>query len=197
MRLEPEGTVLQQIVDGFSYNTMLFPMLPCRYFPNALAQMDVLRRAANFRARWFCIPDDIDQPIQPYATLYYQIRVAYGAYIYGYQFSTLSATDPSGNPVATTASDILVEAVDSCTGIPLFQDYANGGGCHSNFTSRCVPILLTQPRLILEPGLVNTHVSNRTPNTIYCQLLVQVAEPCRLITELDRQKEWALIEASR
>lgn len=192
---EPTGR-LKQVVDGFSYNTMLM-YLPERFFPNALAQLDILRRAANRRARWFVVPDDIDQPITPYDTLYYQISVAGGSYLWGYQFSSISATDSAGNPVATLASDILVQVVDSCTGIPLFQDFANGGGCHANFTSRAVPILLTQPRLVLEPGLVNVQIANRTGNSITCQLLLQFAEPCKVITEEDREREWATILQER
>lgn len=188
--------VVPQVVDGFSYNTMLY-WLPNRYGPNALAQLDILRRAANYRARWFVVPDDIDQPVTPYDTLYYQINVAAGSYLWGYQFSSISATDPDDSPIATTATDLLIEAVDSCTGIPLFQDFASGGGCHSDFTSRVVPILLTQPRLILEPGLVNVQIANRTANTITCQLLLHFAEPCKIITEEDRQKEWTLIAAAQ
>ena len=49
--------MLKQVVDGFSYNTMLLWQY-CRFFPNALAQLDVLRRAVNYRTRWWCIPDD-------------------------------------------------------------------------------------------------------------------------------------------
>ncbi len=193
--MQSDTLALPQIVDGFSYNTSLL-YLPNRYGPNALAQMDVLRRAANYRARWFVIPDDIDQPISPYDTLYYQINVAAGSYLFGYMFASISAVDSSNAPAETTASDILIEVVDSCTGIPLFQDFASGGGCHSDFSSRMLPILLTQPRLILEPGLVNVQVSNRTGNTITCQLLLCFAEPCRIITEEDRAQEWAMIAAS-
>ncbi len=192
---QPEQTiVLAQVVDGFTFNTQLL-YLPCRYFPNALAQMDILRRAANYRPRWFVVPDDIDQPIQPYDTLYYQIEMAANSYLWGYSFCSVSATAPSGGgpePTETTAADLLIQAVDSCTGVPLFQDFANGGGNHSNFTSRANPIILSQPRLILNPGLVNVEISNRTPNTITCQWLLHFAEPCRIITEEDRERSWQL-----
>lgn len=170
---------LKHVVDGFSYNTQLL-YLSNRYFPNALAQLDILRRANNLRARWFCVPDQYDQPLQPYDTLYYQIQMEANSYVYGYQFSSISALNPSDEPTETTAADVLVQAVDSCTGIPLFQDFANGGGEHSNFTARALPVLLTQPRLILNPGLVNVELSNRTANTIICQILILVAEPCRI-----------------
>ena len=175
------AVTLKHVVDGFTYNTQLL-YLSNRYFPNALAQLDILRRAANLRARWFCIPDSLDQPIQPYDTLYYQIQMQENSYVYGYQFSSISALNPAGGPAEPSASDLLIQLVDSCTGIPLFQDFANAGGAHSNFTARCIPILLTQPRLILSPALVNVEISNRTPNTITCQLLVLVAEPCKVHT---------------
>lgn len=189
---KPEETVtLAQVVDGFSYNTQLL-FMPDRYFPNALSQLDILRRASNYRPRWYCVPDDIDQPILPYDTLYYQIEVAANTYFWGYSFTSVSAVPPTGGSTPTTASDLLIQAVDACTGIPLFQDFANGGGCSSNFTARCLPILLSEPRLILNPGLINVEISNRTPNTITCQLLLHAAEPCRIITEEDRVRSWEL-----
>lgn len=181
---------LKQVVDGFSYNNSLL-WLPERYFPNALAQLDVLRRAANYRTRWWVVPDDIDQPIQPFDTLYFQCEVSAGSYLWGWRFIAVSATDPDDAPVATTSSDLLVQVVDSCTGIPLFQDFANGGGNAPNFNSRMSPVCLaTQPRLILEPGLVNVEIANRTPNTIHCQLLLHFAESCKLINEETRQRDW-------
>jgi hypothetical protein len=178
-----DSLIIPQKVDGFSYNTQLL-YLPERYFPNALAEMDILRRANNYRPRWFCIPDDLDQPIQPYDTLYYQgVEVADGSYLWGYEFASISAVPPAGGTIATTAADICIQATDACTGVPLFQDFANGAGCNSNFSSRAVPILLSRPRLILTPGLVNVEIANRTANTITCQLLLLFAEPCRLIEE--------------
>lgn len=182
--------MLKQVVDGFTYNTML-QYLPVRYFPDALAQLDILRRAANFRARWWVVPDDLDQPIAPYDTLYYQVSVAPGSYFWGYNFAVISATDPDGDPTEVAATDMLVQAVDSCTGIPLFMDFAIGAGLHTDYSARCLPILLTQPRLILEPGLVNVEISNRTENTITCQLLMHFAETCKVITEEERVKVWA------
>lgn len=178
--------VIPQKVDGFSYNTELL-YLPERYFPDALAEMDVLRRANNYRPRWFTIPDDIGIPVQPYDTYYYQVEVADGSYCWGYTFASISAIPPGGGSTATTASDICIQATDSCTGIPLFQDFANGFGCRSNFTSRAVPIILSKPRLILSPGLVNVEIANRTPNQITCQLLLLFAEPCKLIEEIMRE----------
>jgi hypothetical protein len=191
--------MLKQVVDGFTYNCSLL-YLPNRFFPNALAHLDILRRAANYRPRWFVIPDDIDQPIQPYDTLYYQFYVPGGSYLWGWSFACTKATDPNGNPATASTSSLAIQAVDSCTGIPLFQDFANAGqpgnlngSTTSDFSARCSPILLTEPRLILDPGLVNVQIANLTGNTITCQLLLQFAEPCRTIDEADRVMEWTLM----
>lgn len=186
---------LPQILDGFSYNDQLID-LPDRYFPKALNGMDILRRATNFRVREFCLPTNFEVPIAPFDTLYHQLEVAGGSYLWGYNFASLSATDPTGAPVATTATDLLIQAVDSCTGIPLFQDFMNGGGASSSGNARCFPILLTQPRLILEPGLVNVEISNRTPNSITCQLRLRFAESCKLVDEVGRERFWAQQKAA-
>jgi hypothetical protein len=179
--------MLKQIVDGFSYNANLL-WLPNRFFPNALAQMDVLRRAVNYRARWFVVPDDIDQPIAPYDTLFYQFQVASGSLFWGWSFASISATN-AGSPTETSASDLLLQLVDNCTGQPLFEDYGNAGGLSSNGNAWCFPNLLTQPRLIIGPGTVEAKIANRTANTITCQWLLHFAEPCRIIDETQREKD--------
>lgn len=188
-----EPRLVKAVIDGFSYNCNNLP-LANRYWPNALAQLDVLRRAANYRARWWVVPDPQNNPIAPYDTLYYQLNVSGGTYLWGYVFNSISATDANGSPVATTASDLCVQAVDSCTGIPLFMDFANGNGCNTSGASGNVPILLTQPRLILDPGLVNIQIANRTGNSINCQWLLLFAEPCLIIDESVRQKEWRMMQ---
>ena len=181
--------VLPQIVDGFSYNDQLI-FLPGRYFPMALQELDTLRRAANFRPREWCIPDNFNEPIQPFDTFYYQIEVAGGSYLWGYNFVSLSAINPDGGPAETTSADLLIQLTDSCTGVPLFQDFVNGSGCSSNGNARCFPILLTRPRLILDPGLINVELSNKTANKITCQLRLRFAESCRVIDECERERFW-------
>ena len=177
--------MLKQVVDGFSYNADLF-YLANRFFPNALAQLDILRRASNYRARWWCVPDTADSPLQPYDTLYYQCEVADGSYLWGWSFKSISASS-NGSPIETTAADICIEVVDSCTGIPLFMDFADGGGLSASGGARLYPCLLTQPRIILNPGLANVQLSNRTANLITCQLILHFAEPCRVIDEESRE----------
>jgi len=139
------------------------------------------------------IPDDLES-IAAFDTFYYQVRTVGGAYLWGYRFSNV--TPGGGAP-----TDALIQATDSCSGVPLFQDYISGGGATVNqlntpdFGARVNPILLSQPRLILEEGLVNVEIANKSAAALTCQLLLMFAEPCRLITEESREREWAILAA--
>lgn len=165
---------LKPIVDGFMYNTSLL-LLANRFFPFALGEMEIVRRANNLRPRWWCIPDDFGEPIQPYDTFQFQVNVAPGSYLFGMMFCVVTPDAP--------VTDMLVSVVDSCTGIPLFNDFVNAGAISSNFNSKNLPVLLTKPRLILEPGLINVEIANRTGSTRNCQLVLMFAEPCRVFQE--------------
>lgn len=167
------------IMDGFSWNDQLI-FLPGRYFPLALAEFDTLRRATNYRCREVIVPDNFNEPIQGYDTFYYQVEIAGGSYFWGYNFAAISAIDPDGDPVATQATDLLWKITDSCTEVPLHQDFANAGGSRPSGNSRCFPVLVCPPRLILDPGLLNVEIANRTPNAITCQLRLRFAEKCQM-----------------
>ena len=172
---------LRAKVDGFMYNSCLL-YLPNRFMPAALTQLETLRRAQNFRARWFCIPDAQAEPIAAYDTFQYQVNIAPGSYLWGMMFNNLTA--PNIN------SDLLISVVDACTGIPLFNDFVNAtiaspgaAGAPPTLTSRNLPVLLTQPRLVLEPGLVDVEIANQTNGSRTCQLVLMFAEPCRVFEE--------------
>lgn len=192
--------MLPNIVDGFSYNTTL-EELPLRWEPMALAQLETLRRAANYRAHWYVVPDDVAHQIDPFDTFYYQVRAAGGSYLWGYRFAVMPV--PNQEQAPPSPGNLLIQVTDSCTGIPLFQDFINAAGAAVNsrnaadFGARVNPIILTQPRLVLEPGLINVEIANRTGNSLLCQLILMLAEPCRLITEETRELEWQSISARR
>jgi len=96
-----------QIVDGFSYNASML-WSPGRFFPNALAQLDILRRAANYRPRWWTIPENIlASPIAPYDTLYYQLNVPDGTYLWGYNYNGLMSAE------ITTLAQAITTAVQT------------------------------------------------------------------------------------
>lgn len=164
---------LRPKVDGFSYNVNNL-LVPQRFFSYALGQLDLLRRARNFRARWWVVPAR-GEVIAAYDTLQYQCDVANGSRLYGVMFSAVS---PS------TIADWAVSVVDSCTGVPLFNDFVVAQAISGNFATGNVPVLLTQPRLILDPGLVAVEIANRSGNDRVCQLLLMFAEPCEVIEEV-------------
>lgn len=164
--------MLPNIVDGFTLNAALL-YLPKRFFPNALAQLDVLRRAANYRPRWYCVPDDFNQPVAAYDTLQYQIQVVPGSYLWGMNWTVLDGE----------LSDLYIQITDSCTEIPLGSDFQAGAAFRPSGASQLWPRILGQPRLILEPGLVNVEIANTQASSRQCQLLLHFAEPCQQLEE--------------
>lgn len=165
---------LKPKVDGFMYNTSLL-LLPNRFMPFALGEMDFLRRANNYRARWWAIPDDEGEPIAAFDTFQFQVNVSPGSYLWGMMFANITNRDSSGN--------LLISVVDSCTGIPLFNDFVNAQDTHTSNNAKNLPVILSKPRLILAPGLVNVEIANRTSGNINCQLVLMFAEPCRVLDE--------------
>lgn len=165
---------LRPKVDGFSYNVNNL-LVPNRFFPFAIGQLDLLRRARNFRARWWVVPPRLGDLIPAFDTFQYQCDVANGSRLYGLMFSAIA---PS------TINDWAVSIVDSCTGVPLFNDFAVAQTIAGSFATGNVPVLLTQPRLILDPGLVSVEIANRSANDRACQLLLMFAEPCEVIEEV-------------
>lgn len=164
---------VKPIVDGFMWNTSLL-ILPNQFGPDALMELEILRRAHNYRARWWCIPDDEGQPIAAFDTFQFQVEVSPGAYLWGMMFATVGGA---------AATDLLVSVVDSCTGIPLFNDFVNAGNMTPTGNSKMLPVIMTKPRLILAPGLVNVEIANRANQNRTCQLLLMFAEPCRVFEE--------------
>jgi hypothetical protein len=163
--------MLKQIVDGFAYNPNLL-YLACRYWPNALAQLDPLRRAKNYRPRWFVAPLS-GESIDPFDTLFCQFQVSEGSWFWGYNFS-------GGDDNAGT---FYVQMTDSCTQEPLFRDYVNGAGLSPTRSSRCVPIILSQPRPVVGSGKFDVSICNTSSTTATCQLLLHFAEPCQMVDE--------------
>lgn len=165
---------VKPIVDGFMWNTSLL-ILPNRFGPDALMELEILRRAHNYRARWWCIPDDQGEPIAAYDTFQFQVEVSPGSYLWGMMFQSLTA--------GSLDTDLLISVVDSCTGIPMFNDFLSGFNLSPTFDSKLLPVIMTKPRLILAPGLVNVEIANRTASIRNCQLVLMFAEPCRVFEE--------------
>jgi hypothetical protein len=170
------------IMDGFTLNPFT-ALTPYNYYAGALGQMDTLRRANTYRPRWYCVPDDFNQPLQPYETLERQIKVTGGAYLWGMRFVQYSGVWTQQAP-----TNVAVQITESCTGIELFREFINPGGLAFYTTGSAgrgfnIPHILTQPRLFLEPGNIDVEMCNLSGETQNCQLILHFAEPANIIDE--------------
>lgn len=171
-------------LDGFAFNPFTI-LKPYDYYSGALGQMDTLRRANTYRARIHAVPDDFNQPLQPFETLEYQVKVTGGSYLWGVRFVQYSPQWVQQPPSAIT-----LQITESCTGIELYREFTDpaaiafytaateGRGFH-------LPHLLTEPRLFLEPGGVTVELCNMAIDLDpqYCQVLLHFAEPADLIEQ--------------
>jgi hypothetical protein len=173
--------------------------LPIVYRASALAQMEVLRRSRGYRTRWYLIPDDLEDPIPAYGQVELQINVPPGSYLWGLAFTiptTLNAT------LSTTVCHVQV--TDACTETALFSDYVMeqnvvslipGNGAQN----RRNPMILSQPAIIGQPGLVDVEIFNGSTDgstppvgvALNCQLALLFAEPCVPPEEMQRLMEKA------
>lgn len=186
------------ILDGFTYSaSMLY--LSTTYRASALAQMEVLRRAKGYRARWYLVPDDLHDPIPAYDQIEQQINVPPGSYLWGIAFSIPTELNDS---LVTTVCHIQV--TDACTETALFSDYVNHFNVQSlnpavGAMNRRNPMLLAQPALIGQPGLVDVEIYNGSTDggvasigqapagvALNCQLALLFAEPCVPPEEMQR-----------
>lgn len=162
------------IVDGFTYSaSMLY--LPTTYRVLALAQMEVLRRANSYRARQWCCPSSLQDPIAAYDQNEYQIQVTAGSYLWGLTFTAPSTLNEE---LENAASYAHIQITDACTETPLFSDYVRGEILQpSTANTARNPLVLAQPLLIGEPGLLNVEIYNRADQELNCQLVLFFAEP--------------------
>jgi hypothetical protein len=165
------------IMDGFTLNPNIY-YLPYYYTAMCLAQMETLRRANLYRARWYVAPADITQTIAPYDTNELQIQCTPGTWFWG-----LSYNEYDSNYALTNGNNSLIQITDSCSGVPLFHEYASGRGYTgyrnvTDYRGGVMPTLLDEPRCIVEPGLINIEVANRSASPIRAQLVLFMAEPC-------------------
>lgn len=189
---------LPQIIDGFSYNDQNRHLPSQGAFETFLNNMDPLRRASGFRVREWAVPDNANIPIIGYDTyISEQIQIAAGSFMWGYNFSVISATNPDDSSATPLITDLNLQLVDACTGVPLFQDFANAGVGKTGANAPGHPILLSRPRPILEPGLVVAQIANCTAKNYIVQWRIRFAESCHAINEQMRAAELARTQGSQ
>jgi hypothetical protein len=170
--------VERAVIDGFCYSlSTLF--VPGWYKPMALGQLEALRKAGGYRSRWYTVPEDGNASIPAYSAVEQQLRITPGSYLYGYMALTFSGANLG----------ILVRIVEGATGIALMEDALYGAsmsppffGIPSVSVPNGVPTLLSQPRLIVDPGWVNVELSN--PDAADGgggQIILLCAEPCTVL----------------
>jgi hypothetical protein len=169
--------MLKPIVDGFSYSLSRIPAAES-YYQNCVANLDMLRRANGYRARWYNVPDDIDSPIPAFGQLEYQVRSQPGAYLWAIMFALTAAG--GGEKDSAKATDLFVQITDACTETPILSDYARASVYAENLAGTGTnrpPCLLSQPYLLGDPALVNVEIYNKASTTRLCQLVLLFAEP--------------------
>ena len=173
---------LPSIIDAFTLNPAIRPR-PGYYMASALASMDVLRRANTYRPKWYGVPDDEQAVIQPYQTLEYQLRVTPRSYVWAMIVNQYGLVAPFAQ---VNADDVWCQITDTCNGIPFFSDFVRGRGFQTlqatltDQRNQMQPTLFTQPRLVLEPGLIAVELANTAAVAIRPQLILFTAEPCEV-----------------
>ena len=179
---------LPSIIDAFTLN----PSIRCRpgyYMASALGSLDVLRRSNTYRPKWYVVPDEEHIAIPAYQTLEYQIRVTPRSYVWGLIVNQFVQEGGGELPIILTqvnADDVWVQITDCCNGIPFFSDFVRGRGFQTlqatatDQRNAMLPYLFSQPRLVLEPGLVAIDMTNTSNAAIRPQLILFTAEPCEV-----------------
>jgi len=204
--VDQDRVILPQVADGFTYNTYL-NYLPGWFAPHALAQMAILRRAANRIPRFYVVTGSTTQQgtansvitIPAYQTLRYTLWIPPDSYLWGY--SLIMITEPNVLNLPTNPADVAVQVTDATTGIPLFEDFILGQALSPDFTSRTLPILLTQPKIITPPGDILVELSNRTGQTdapdpaqiIAVNFMLCVSQPCLIPDEDQRDTSGKIV----
>lgn len=176
------------VIDGLSYQLMT-PMLPNRYLPAAMGQLEAIRKAGAYRSRWYVCPEDSRQIIAAYDTVEQQVRIVSGSWLYGLM---LSQADPV-TLAYVPPSNLTLRLTEGATGIGFSDDYVcalafAGSAAQYKWPGR--PYLLSQPRLIVEPGFLNVEISNLLATaTGRVQLVLLCAEPCVVVEDSIQSSE--------
>jgi hypothetical protein len=174
--------MLKNIEDGWLLNTSI-RYLPFRFLPMALGQMEVLRRAHNFRPRQWVLPDNLRDAIPARGQLNRQIRVIPNSYLWGFTVYEF-ITEGEFAFIPIPAVHLSIQITDEATGAQFGSEFltVQNAGFPTGPTTPAVttPILLTQPRLITDPGLLSVQIANTSDEEALCQLMLCFLEPCEL-----------------
>lgn len=177
--------MLRNIVDGWVLNPSI-RYLPFRALPMLLGQLEPLRRAHNYREQIIIVPDDLTVAIPARGQLNRQIRITPDSYLWGATFWEFTSEDEEHlfNPIAP--SGLTLQITDDATGCQFGSEFIgayslNPSGAGAKFST--TPVLLTQPRLFVKPGLLSVEIGNLNTTDVFCQLALYFSEPCDRMLE--------------
>lgn len=169
---------LPDIFDAFTLS-MSLPLLSTSYRVHAQAQMEVLRRARGYRFAAWSAPSMAEptaatatpaKTVPAYSQIEEQWSIPAGSYLWGWSFVALSGEAPN----------FYIQLTDACTETALFSDYVNGAIFTPGSSPVRGPSLLTNARLISDPGKVNVEIYNNTSVDVNAQFVGYFAIPIPL-----------------
>lgn len=157
------------------------------YHRQALAAMEPLRKALGYEPRIEVLPDRQHVSVAAAATWDHRVTVRPGSYLWALSGST---TQPEGFTVqltdAATRSNMFSGALQlqNITG----QGTASVKDCGGTSRTIKTPLhVLAVPRPLVEPGLLNVQIVNKSSSANAIQLVLWIWEPPQLATEWN---EW-------
>jgi hypothetical protein len=144
--------------------------------------METLRLASSYQFKAYVVPTPENPSpgggannnpigdIPAYSQVEQQLSIDPGSYLYGWLLAVITAGGANSN--------FHIQVTDACTETPIFSDYALGSLFSASPTGiQRAPFLLSQPRLISDPGLVNVEIYNNSSSTQAVQLVLFTAAP--------------------
>jgi hypothetical protein len=160
-----EGVTLPPPVDGFTLDCK-FRIMPGLSGALLLGQLDLLRRGRNFRPRWFAFPHPAASSVVPVLAareaFEEQFRVEPGSWWWGWKCSS---------------SSVAIQITEEETGRKFCSDFQVPNYHRSAPGTWFSPNLLTEPWLILDPGLLNVEMHSTSDSQITVQLVLMFSEP--------------------
>lgn len=165
---------LEYPMDGFTLDTRvrIMPMLAPAL---CLGQIDTLRRARNYRPRWFSTPHNSDSGMPTLgarASYEEQIQLEPGSWWWGWKVN---------NPAV-----LAFQVTEEETGRKFCVDLQTPSYLTQAPNTWFCPNLLASPWLILSPGLLNLEVHSTSNSQQTVQLVLMFAEPvCAIERSVD------------
>lgn len=181
------------IVDGFCYAGRLMDS-PYLYQAGSVANLEALRLAGGYVPRIYAAPDITAPPLGNFANTTQQLRLVEGTYVWAISLGCY-INDNIGPPFTfdrnfPATNQYFIDVRDEATGVPIFSDWVSESdlfvpvedfGLVRNFFSYLAPFPLSNPRPIMNPGVVTIQISNSQSNSaasVQPQVVLYCAEPC-------------------